>query len=137
MMRTAVLPSGLCSWSEVVTQLFQELEAIRRFGNIAPAMEVVETVWRQQDLSVQDERKHQRIRNANGKGEKDPLQGARFSWEHAMVMLGDWKVKLDMINFLATKLSIFHNVKIEMIFSGELFGFNNYRAIPNTDGVDT
>lgn len=57
-------------------------------------MEVVEMVWRQRDLSVQDERKRQRNRNANGKNEKDPLHGARFSWEHAMVMLGGWKLSL-------------------------------------------
>jgi hypothetical protein len=55
-------------------------------------MEVVEMVWRQRDLSVQDERKRQRTSNVND--EKDPLQGARFSWEHAMVMLGGWKLSL-------------------------------------------
>ncbi|KAJ5134627.1 hypothetical protein N7448_000353 [Penicillium atrosanguineum] len=104
MMRTAVLPlwplflAGCCARNEeeriVVMQLFGEFEAIRRFGNIAPAMEVIEMVWRQQDLSVQDERRRQRIRNANGNDENDPLRGARFSWEHAMVMLGGWKLSL-------------------------------------------
>ncbi|KAJ5176988.1 uncharacterized protein N7482_002865 [Penicillium canariense] len=101
MMRTAVLPlwplflAGCCAREEdqrvIVLQLFEELSGIRRFGNIAPAMEVVEMVWRQRDLSVQDERKRQRGENQS---KKDPLQGARFSWEHAMVMLGDWKLSL-------------------------------------------
>ncbi|KAJ6008599.1 hypothetical protein N7499_001350 [Penicillium canescens] len=101
MMRTAVLPlwplflAGCCAHEEeekvIVLQLFEELNGIRRFGNIAPAVEVVEMVWRQRDLAVQDERKSRR---ANSKIEKDPLQGARFVWEHAMVMLGGWKLSL-------------------------------------------
>jgi hypothetical protein len=49
-------------------------------------------VWRQQDLSVQDERKLQRRHDA--KERKDSLQETRFSWEHAMVMLGGWKLSL-------------------------------------------
>ncbi|KAJ5654144.1 hypothetical protein N7490_001147 [Penicillium lividum] len=102
MMRTAVLPlwplflAGCCVREEeerfIVLQLFEELESIRRFGNIAPAMEVVEMVWRQRDLSVQDERKRQKGR-VSVKG-KDPLKGACFTWEHAMVMLGGWKLSL-------------------------------------------
>ncbi|KAJ5838866.1 uncharacterized protein N7525_004054 [Penicillium rubens] len=101
MMRTAVTPlwplflAGCCAHREeervVVLQLLRELEGIRRFGNITPAIEVVEMVWRQRDLSVQDERKLQRV---NTQQQKDPLQEARFSWEHAMVMLGGWKLSL-------------------------------------------
>ncbi|KAJ5305696.1 hypothetical protein N7508_004711 [Penicillium antarcticum] len=75
----------------IVLQLFEELNAIRRFGNIAPAVEVIEMVWRQRDLAVQDERKRRR---SNPEREKDPLQGSRFVWEHAMVMLGGWKLSL-------------------------------------------
>jgi hypothetical protein len=59
--------------------------------NIAPAKEVVEMVWRQRDLSAEDEGKRQR---GEAQPKKDPLRGARFAWEHAMVMLGDWKLSL-------------------------------------------
>lgn len=48
-------------------------------------------VWRQRDLSAGDEGKRQR---GEAQPKKDPLQGARFAWEHAMVMLGDWKLSL-------------------------------------------
>ncbi|KXG54327.1 Protein of unknown function DUF3468 [Penicillium griseofulvum] len=101
-MRTAVTPlwplflAGCCAHREeervIVLQLFRELESIRRFGNITPAIEVVEMVWRQRDLSVQDERKLQK--RLNPQRQKDPLRETRFSWEHAMVMLGDWKLSL-------------------------------------------
>jgi hypothetical protein len=57
-------------------------------------MEVVEMVWRQRDLSVQDERKRQRTKLKSSDEERDPLQGARFPWEHAMTMLGGWKLSL-------------------------------------------
>ncbi|KAJ5171122.1 transcriptional regulator family: Fungal Specific TF [Penicillium coprophilum] len=102
MMRTAVTPlwplflAGCCARREeervIVLQLFKELESIRRFGNITPAIEVVEMVWRQRDLSVQDERKLRK--KLNTQRQKDPLQEARFSWEHAMVMLGGRKLSL-------------------------------------------
>ncbi|KAI2710362.1 transcriptional regulator family: Fungal Specific TF [Penicillium roqueforti] len=102
MMRTAATPlwplflAGCCACREeervIVLQLFKELEGIRRFGNITPAIEVVEMVWRQRDLSVQDERKLQKKLNAQR--QNDPLQESRFSWEHAMVMLGGWKLSL-------------------------------------------
>ncbi|KAL3451729.1 fungal-specific transcription factor domain-containing protein [Aspergillus insuetus] len=95
MMRTAVLPlwplflAGCCAPSDaeriVVMQLFQELEGIRRFGNIAPAMEVVQMVWRQRDLAAQDDRKRRKNR--------EPKQ-ERFEWERAMKMLGNWKLSL-------------------------------------------
>lgn len=49
-------------------------------------------VWRQQDLSVQDERKRQRSVIAN-EG-RDEVQNFRFPWEHAMLILGDWKLSL-------------------------------------------
>lgn len=48
-------------------------------------------VWRQRDLAVEDEGKRQR---GEAQPKKDPLRGARFAWEHAMVMLGDWKLSL-------------------------------------------
>jgi hypothetical protein len=48
-------------------------------------------VWRQRDLAVQDERKRRGVIPAK---ERDPLQGSRFVWEHAMVMLGGWKLSL-------------------------------------------
>ncbi|CAK39810.1 uncharacterized protein An08g01290 [Aspergillus niger] len=61
MMRTAVLPlwplflAGCCVSDDndrvIVLQIFQEWEAIRRFGNIAPAREVIEMVWRRRDLN--------------------------------------------------------------------------------------
>ncbi|GLI79406.1 hypothetical protein PoHVEF18_007738 [Penicillium ochrochloron] len=101
MMRTAVLPlwplflAGCCAREDeervTVLRLFEELNGIRRFGNIAPAKEVVEMVWRQRDLAAEDEGKRQR---GEAQPKKDPLQGARFAWEHAMVMLGDWKLSL-------------------------------------------
>lgn len=59
--------------------------------NIAPAKEVVEMVWRQRDLLAEDEGKRQR---GDAQPKKDPLRGTRFDWEHAMVMLGDWKLSL-------------------------------------------
>ncbi|KAJ5607718.1 transcriptional regulator family: Fungal Specific TF [Penicillium hordei] len=96
MLRTAVTPlwhlflAGCCASREeervTVLQLFKELEDIRRFGNITPAIEVVEMVWRQRDLSVQDERRLQK--KLSTQRQKDPFQETRFSWEHAMVMLG-------------------------------------------------
>ncbi|KAJ5378747.1 transcriptional regulator family: Fungal Specific TF [Penicillium cosmopolitanum] len=102
MMRTAVLPlwplflAGCCASGEeeriTVMQFFDEVEGIHRFGNVAPAMEVIEMVWRQQDLSVQDERKRQRSVIAN-EGHKE-TQKFRFPWEHAMLMLGNWKLSL-------------------------------------------
>ncbi|KAJ5281317.1 hypothetical protein N7478_006689 [Penicillium angulare] len=100
MMRTAVLPlwplflAGCCAREDeervIVLQLFEELNEIRRFGNIAPAKKVVEMVWRRRDL-LANEGRRQRV---DAQPEKDPLRGARFAWEHAMVMLGDWKLSL-------------------------------------------
>lgn len=55
-------------------------------------MEVIEMVWKQQDLSVQDERKRQRSVIASEGREE--AQKFRFPWEHAMSMLGDWKLSL-------------------------------------------
>ncbi|GLA48024.1 hypothetical protein AnigIFM63604_003054 [Aspergillus niger] len=93
MMRTAVLPlwplflAGCCVSDDndrvIVLQIFQEWEAIRRFGNIAPAREVIETVWRRRDLNQNE--------FANG-----AMSGktARFEWEHAMTMLGGLKLAL-------------------------------------------
>ncbi|KAJ5571367.1 transcriptional regulator family: Fungal Specific TF [Penicillium sp. DV-2018c] len=102
MMRTAVLPlwplflAGCCANREeqrvAVLRLFEELKNIRRYGNIAPAVEVVEMVWRQRDLSAQDERKRHKRKDAQR--QKDPSEEPRFSWEHAMVMLGGWKLSL-------------------------------------------
>ncbi|KAL2850091.1 fungal-specific transcription factor domain-containing protein [Aspergillus pseudodeflectus] len=95
MMRTAVLPlwplflAGCCAPSDaervIVMRLFGELEGIHRFGNIAPAMQVVQMVWRQRDLAAQDDRKRQKN---NG------TRQARFEWERAMTMLGNWKLSL-------------------------------------------
>ncbi|KAI2831045.1 transcriptional regulator family: Fungal Specific TF [Aspergillus niger] len=93
MMRTAVLPlwplflAGCCVSDDndrvIVLQIFQEWEAIRRFGNIAPAREVIEMVWRRRDLNQNE--------FANG-----AMSGktARFEWEHAMTMLGGLKLAL-------------------------------------------
>ncbi|KAJ5586349.1 hypothetical protein N7450_006136 [Penicillium hetheringtonii] len=102
MMRTAVLPlwplflAGCCAFEEEervkVMQLFEELEGIHRFGNVAPAMEVIKMVWRQKDLSVQDERKREKSRPIEMS--IDYQNEARFSWEHAMSMLGGWKLSL-------------------------------------------
>ncbi|KAL2866073.1 Zn(II)2Cys6 transcription factor [Aspergillus lucknowensis] len=93
MMRTAVLPlwplflAGCCAPSDTervtVLQLFGEVDGIKRFGNIAPAMEVVQMVWKQRDLDAQDEKKRKR---------RD--MRARFEWERAMAMMGDWKLSL-------------------------------------------
>ncbi|KAJ5088916.1 hypothetical protein N7456_012532 [Penicillium angulare] len=100
MMRTAALPlwplflAGCCARGDeervIVLRLFEELNDIRRFGNISPAKEVIEMVWRRRDL-LADEGKRQSV---DTKLKKDPLRGARFTWEHAMVMLGDWKLSL-------------------------------------------
>ncbi|PWY83246.1 hypothetical protein BO94DRAFT_599803 [Aspergillus sclerotioniger CBS 115572] len=92
-MRTAVLPlwplflAGCCAPSDdervAVLQLFDELEGIRRFGNITPAREVIETVWRHRDLTKTDLANDIRVEKAT-----------RFEWEHAMVTLGGWKLAL-------------------------------------------
>ncbi|PWY67386.1 hypothetical protein BO83DRAFT_429588 [Aspergillus eucalypticola CBS 122712] len=93
MRRTAVIPlwplflAGCCVSDDndrvVVLQIFQEWEAIRRFGNITPAREVIEMVWRRRDLNLNA------IANDAMSGET-----ARFEWEHAMTMLGGWKLAL-------------------------------------------
>ncbi|GLA23316.1 hypothetical protein AnigIFM63326_007906 [Aspergillus niger] len=93
MMRTAVLPlwplflAGCCVSDDndrvIVLQIFQEWEAIRRFGNIAPAREVIEMVWRRRDLNQNE------FANGAMSGET-----ARFEWEHAMTMLGGLKLAL-------------------------------------------
>ncbi|KAJ5223577.1 hypothetical protein N7468_008119 [Penicillium chermesinum] len=102
MMRTAVLPlwplflAGCCSSTEdqrlAVLQIFEELEGIRRFGNITPAMEVVQMVWRQKDLSAQDERKGKQALSTSE--ERETGHEPRFPWEHAMSILGGWKLSL-------------------------------------------
>jgi hypothetical protein len=48
-------------------------------------MQVVQMVWRQRDLAAQDDRKRQKN---NG------TRQARFEWERAMMMLGNWKLSL-------------------------------------------
>lgn len=55
-------------------------------------MEVIKMVWRQKDLSVQDERKREKSRPIEMS--IDYQNEARFSWEHAMSMLGGWKLSL-------------------------------------------
>lgn len=60
--------------------------------NIAPAMEVVQTVWRQSDLSVQDDRK--RKRSISRTEIRDPEKEPLFVWEQAMSILGGWKISL-------------------------------------------
>ncbi|PYI03326.1 hypothetical protein BO78DRAFT_323076 [Aspergillus sclerotiicarbonarius CBS 121057] len=92
-MRTAVVPlwplflAGCCTPSDdervIVLQLFNELEGIRRFGNITPAREVMEMVWRHRDLTQSDLPNGVRVEKT-----------ARFEWEYAMVMLGGWKLAL-------------------------------------------
>lgn len=88
--------------------------------NITPAREVVEMVWRQRDLAVQDERKRPKPKPKPGKrsGTKtkartgrrktQPMEAIdvppvgkqslglakRFEWERAMAMMGGWKLSL-------------------------------------------
>ncbi|PLB46272.1 hypothetical protein P170DRAFT_365471 [Aspergillus steynii IBT 23096] len=119
MIRTAALPlwplflAGCCCKTDedriTVMDIFQQSEQPKRFGNIQPAREVVEMVWRQHDLSVQDDRKRRRtIATAGGLSgtNKDPEKSARlaprsstqcserFVWEQAMQKLGGWKLSL-------------------------------------------
>ncbi|KAL5332553.1 fungal-specific transcription factor domain-containing protein [Aspergillus crustosus] len=99
MLRTAALPlwplflAGCCAREDeermLVMQLFEELEGRRRFGNIAPAMEVVQMVWRQRDLAAQDERK-----KTGADGRKRKTDQSRFEWERAMRLMGGWKLSL-------------------------------------------
>lgn len=55
-------------------------------------MEVVQMVWRQSDLAVQDERKRKQLLPTNDEAESS--YEARFAWEHAMSILGGWKLSL-------------------------------------------
>ncbi|KAF7588350.1 hypothetical protein BBP40_005878 [Aspergillus hancockii] len=103
--RTAALPlwplflAGCCAVTEedrmTVMVIFEESEQLKRFGNIRPAREVVEMVWRQHDLGVQDDRKRRRAAAvATGRPVEKNTQSERFIWERAMKMLGGWKLSL-------------------------------------------
>ncbi|KAH8689185.1 fungal-specific transcription factor domain-containing protein [Talaromyces proteolyticus] len=128
MNRTAALPlwplflAGCCATSEedriIVLRIFEETEKPKRFGNITPAREVVEMIWRQRDLSVQDDRKRRLSAAArrfgtvnstkssyNRPGASSTCQsqysqstarrcGGMFEWERAMSMMGGLKLSL-------------------------------------------
>lgn len=103
--RTAALPlwplflAGCCAVTEedrmTVMTIFEESEQMKRFGHIRPAREVVEMVWRQHDLGVQDDRKRRKAAAvATGRPIEKSKQSERFVWERAMKMLGGWKLSL-------------------------------------------
>lgn len=97
MIHTAALPlwplflAGCCVDKEdqrmTALRLFEVIEQPKRFGNITPAREVMEMVWRQRDLR-RDQRRSSARKNS------DPASVGQFEWERASALLGGWKISL-------------------------------------------
>jgi hypothetical protein len=97
MIHTAALPlwplflAGCCVDKEeqrmTALRLFETTEQRKRFGNVTPAREVMEMVWRQRDLS-RDQRRSATRKNS------DPASVGQFEWERASALLGGWKISL-------------------------------------------
>ncbi|EED15928.1 hypothetical protein TSTA_010460 [Talaromyces stipitatus ATCC 10500] len=110
--RTAALPlwplfiAGCCVTTEedqiTVIKIFEETEKLKRYGNITPARQVIEMIWLQRDLGVQDDRKRRHtaamangihdISNVSSSISKKDLP--LFEWERAMKMMGGLKLSL-------------------------------------------
>ncbi|PGH05605.1 hypothetical protein AJ79_06772 [Helicocarpus griseus UAMH5409] len=130
-MQSATMPlwplflAGCCATSDedriLVFRIFEKAENLKRFGNVTPAREVVEMVWRQRDLAVQDDRKRRKAHYENSGIHGNDINASdailstvmntlpfqkernnmrprrrtkRFEWERAMAMLGGWKLSL-------------------------------------------
>ena len=70
-------------------QIFEATEERKRFGNVKPAREVMEMVWRQRDLG-----RDQRRSAASARKNSDPALVGQYEWERAMALLGGWKISL-------------------------------------------
>ncbi|KAI9740433.1 MAG: hypothetical protein M1834_005013 [Cirrosporium novae-zelandiae] len=107
----ALFLAGCCSRKEhnrvVVLSIFEAWEGQKRFGNVTPAREVVEMVWRQRDLAGDDnpkpvrrEKGNKRRKSSNQESplreweESSPNVLERYEWERAMEMMGGWKISL-------------------------------------------
>lgn len=72
------------------------------YKNITPARQVIETIWRQRDLGVQDDRKRRHtaamasgMHESNTMSSAFPTKGMQlFEWERAMMMMGGLKLSL-------------------------------------------
>lgn len=101
MIHTAVLPlwslflAGCCVDDEeqrmTALRVFETTESRKRFGNVTPAREVMEMVWRQRDLG-RDQRRSAAA--AAAKKNSDPKMVGMYEWERASVLLGGWKISL-------------------------------------------
>ncbi|KIV78694.1 hypothetical protein, variant 1 [Exophiala sideris] len=128
MVHTAALPlwplflAGCCVDSDQdrlsVLRLFERTEQRKRYGNIPPARRVMEMVWRQRDLSMEERcvvsggsahnPKHmglqptgsvataERCKPASNRSRarNRNLHKPRYEWERASAMLGGWKISL-------------------------------------------
>ncbi|EEA22308.1 hypothetical protein PMAA_060870 [Talaromyces marneffei ATCC 18224] len=110
--RTAALPlwplfiAGCCVTTEedqiTVIKIFEQTEKLKRYGNITPARQVIEMIWRQRDLGVQDDRKRRHtaaiasgIYDSNTMSSPFTTKGMQsFEWERAMLMMGGLKLSL-------------------------------------------
>ncbi|RAO73610.1 uncharacterized protein BHQ10_009622 [Talaromyces amestolkiae] len=110
--RTAALPlwplfiAGCCVTTEedqiTVMKIFEETEKLKRYGNITPARQVIEMIWRQRDLGVQDDRKRRhtaamasQVHEVNTMPSSFSTKGMQFfEWEKAMMMMGGLKLSL-------------------------------------------
>ncbi|KAF2151519.1 hypothetical protein K461DRAFT_280304 [Myriangium duriaei CBS 260.36] len=79
-----------------VLSIFDRLERLQRFGNITPAREVVQCVWKQHDLGSQDDRKRRKSAFRRGEQEYEPnyAHKTHLVWECAMKILGNCKLSL-------------------------------------------
>jgi len=101
MIHTAALPlwplflAGCCVDDEeqrmTALRVFETTEQRKRFGNVTPAREVMEMVWRQRDLG-RDQRRSAAV--AAAKRNSNPKMVAMYEWERASVLLGGWKISL-------------------------------------------
>lgn len=70
--------------------------------NITPARQVIEMIWRQRDLGVQDDRKRRhtaamasQVHEVNTMPSSFSTKGMQFfEWEKAMMMMGGLKLSL-------------------------------------------
>ncbi|KAK2807484.1 hypothetical protein FQN51_003311 [Onygenales sp. PD_10] len=72
--------AGCCAMGDeeriTVLKIFGKSESLKRFGNVAPAREVVELVWRQRDLAVQDDRKRRKAHHRSNANKNEIITGS-------------------------------------------------------------
>ncbi|KEF52918.1 uncharacterized protein A1O9_10824 [Exophiala aquamarina CBS 119918] len=101
MVHTAALPlwplflAGCCVDDEdqrmTALRVFETTEQRKRFGNVTPARQVMEMVWRQRDLG-RDQRRS--AASAAARRNSDPKVLGMYEWERASLLLGGWKISL-------------------------------------------